>query len=105
MGARNEGMNKMAHEETKDVLQIPSNETPKYSNSELFEFAATLGSLECPHPDLAVAFAAYVGMNVEMVCSAWEYRFHNIRSPYDSRGKLLAKFDEIVALIKRNIGT
>jgi hypothetical protein len=98
-------MNKITYEQTKDMIEIPSNETPKYSNSELFEFAATLGSLECPHADLAVAFAAYIGMNVEAICSAWEYRFHNVSPPYDSRGKLLAKFDEIVALIKRNIGT
>lgn len=98
-------MNKMTDENTREALHTLSNERPKYSNSELFEFAATLGSLECPHADLAVAFAAYVGMNVELICSAWEYRFYQLNPPEDNRGKVLAKFDEIVALIKRNIGT
>jgi hypothetical protein len=98
-------MKKMMHETTQETLHALNKETAKYSNSELFEFANKLDSLECPHTDLAVAFAAYLGMNVEMVCSAWEYRFYNASPPHDDREKLLTRFDEIVALIKRNVRT
>ena len=92
------------HDAPTEVEQ-PSGRTETYSNYDLFEFANHLGSLGCPHADLAVAFAAYMGLNVEMICSAWEYRLTHATPPSDKRWKLLVTFDEIVALIRRTSGT
>jgi hypothetical protein len=95
-------MKKITHSQSQDAHEIPSDQMRNYSGGELFEFANTLESFDCPNADLAVAFAAYIGMNVEVICSAWEYRFYNASAPRDNRGKVLANFDEIVALIKRH---
>ena len=103
--AWSEFMKKITHSQDQDALEIPSDQMRNYSSGELFEFANTLESFDCPNADLAVAFAAHIGMNVEVICSAWEHRFYNASAPRDNRGKLLANFDEIVALIKRHSRT